>query len=252
MIPEHFQEAASSESLVIELVVNARKKDEVAFSTSYKLYREVESWTAAEAHCKSEGGQLASIHSKEEQALAEEAAGDEYVLLGGRRVGTSEWNWSDNSSWGFTNWASGSGNRYDNCLVMQHAGEWSDALSCGSIWWYSFLCQGDITVTREKGLTRFEMKKDQLKFSPFYVTFKSQGISKENINSSGEEIRRTGFTLNWFLKDINGSQLTEKLAPRQEDWEQEFPTPNYKQPVAEMVQLARQLRLQNMTEEEIL
>ena len=63
----------------------------------------------------------------------------------------------------------------------------------------------------------------------------------------------TGFTLNWFLEGSNGSQLTEKLAARQEDWKQEVQTPNYEQPLlAEMVQLASQLRLKNMTKEEIL
>ena len=60
----------------------------------------------------------------------------------------------------------------------------------------------------------------------------------------------TGFTLNWFLKDRNGSQLTEKLPPRQEDWKQEVPNPKYKEPLlAEMVQLAMQF---NMTNENVL
>ena len=47
--------------------------------------------------------------------------------------------------------------------------------------------------------------------------------------------------------------MTEKLPARQEDWKQEVPTPKYEQPLlAEMVQLARQLRLQNMSKKEIL
>ena len=63
----------------------------------------------------------------------------------------------------------------------------------------------------------------------------------------------TGFTLNWFLEDHNGNQLTEKLPPKEEDWKQEVPTPKYEQPLlADMVQLARQLRLQNMSKKEIL
>ena len=63
----------------------------------------------------------------------------------------------------------------------------------------------------------------------------------------------TGFTINWFLKDRNGSRLTEKLPPRLEDWTQKALTPNYEQPfLAQMVQLARQLRLQNMTKERVL
>ena len=63
----------------------------------------------------------------------------------------------------------------------------------------------------------------------------------------------SGFTLNWFLKDSNGVQVTEKLPARQEDWEQEPPRPAYKQPLLhDMIQLAMQLRLQNMTKDDIL
>ena len=61
----------------------------------------------------------------------------------------------------------------------------------------------------------------------------------------------SGFTLNWLFKDTNGSQLTEKLLAREEDWKQEVPTPKYKTPLSEMIQLARQLRLKNMTKGEI-
>ena len=63
----------------------------------------------------------------------------------------------------------------------------------------------------------------------------------------------SGFTLNWFVKNKNGSRLTEKLPPKQEDWKQEVPTPKYELPsLFEMVQLARQLRLQNVTKEVVL
>ena len=97
------------------------------------------------------------------------------------------------------------------------------------------------------------MKRDQLKFFPFYVTFKSEAVSTQTTNSSDEARKTTGFTIDWFLNDSNGSQLTEKLPPRLEDWTQKALTPNYEQPfLAQMAQLARQLRLQNMTKERVL
>ena len=78
-ISDNFQRKMGDQTLVIELVVNMGKHDEVVFSPrkSYKLYSDgKKTWTEAEAHCKSEGAQLASIHSEVEQALAEtEAAG---------------------------------------------------------------------------------------------------------------------------------------------------------------------------------
>ena len=251
-MPGHFQENIGNGSLVIELASDMRKEDEmVDFRYSLKLYRERETWEKADAHCKSEGGQLASINSESRQALVEKAVDGEDGWLGGRREEGSEgWNWSDNSTWGFTNWDRGPGEYDDLCLVMEPSGEWS-YIYC--LYSYYFLCQADVAVTQENGLTRLEMKKDQLKFFPFYVFFKSKALNKQMKNSSDEEKRMTCFTLNWFLKDSNGTRLIEKLPPRQEDWRQEVPSPKYKQPLlTEMIHLARKLRLQNMPEEDIL
>ena len=53
----------------------------------------------------------------------------------------------------------------------------------------------------------------------------------------------------------NGTKITKKLPARHEDWRQEkqVVTPAYKEPfLHEMVQLARELRLQNMAKEDIL
>ena len=73
-IPEGFQGDIGNDTLVIELNVEMRDEDEVAWSMSYKLYRKHKTWVDADAHCKSEGGQLASIHSKWEQEMAEKTA----------------------------------------------------------------------------------------------------------------------------------------------------------------------------------
>ena len=48
---------------MIEVYVNLKPSDEVLAFTRYKLYKEAKTWTDADATCKSEGGQLASIHS---------------------------------------------------------------------------------------------------------------------------------------------------------------------------------------------
>lgn len=116
-----------------------------------------------------------------------------------------------------------------------------------------FICQGDIKVAKQRGLMKLEMKKNQLKFFPFTIFLESQAFNKQMINSSDVERSMSGFTLNWFLEDNEGNQVTEKLPPRQNDWKLNVPTPRYEQPFfAEMVQLAQHLRLQNSTKEEIL
>ena len=133
---------------------------------------------------------------------------------------------------------------------MQPNGEWSDA---GMYSWSEyFLCQGKTLNLKENGLTTVELKKEQLIFFPLQVLFRVPGQIRM-LNSSDEERIRTGLTINWFIKDKNGSLLTEKLPPRAEDWKPEITTPKYEEPwLDQMVQLAKHLRLQNMTRDQIM
>merc|ERR1711963_865822 len=90
-IPEDFPKEIGNGSLMIELLMDMRKEDEVAFSTSYILRKSNRNnWEEAEAYCKSEGGHLASIHSMDQQVLAEKAADGKSVWLGGRKE-DAEW-----------------------------------------------------------------------------------------------------------------------------------------------------------------
>ena len=84
---------------MIELDIDMKETDELYAFTNYKLYQEYKTWTEAEAHCKKEGGHLASMHSKDQQALAEKAAqGGQQVWIGARKEKNAEWSWSDNST----------------------------------------------------------------------------------------------------------------------------------------------------------
>ena len=131
----------------------------------------------------------------------------------------------------------------DNMWTSSHPG-----------WGIYFLCQGPTVALKESGLTSIEFSKEQLHFFPFHVLFKSHRDGTDTSNSSsGEERRTSGFSLNWFLKDGNGTKVTEKLPVRSEDWKQETPTPAHENPLLlDMVQVARELRLKNMTKEDIL
>ena len=72
---------------------------------AYKLHTEERTWTEAEAECQKEGGHLASVASKEVNEELHRLAGTyrNSVLLGGKQK-SGVWSWSDNSSWGYTNW----------------------------------------------------------------------------------------------------------------------------------------------------
>ena len=246
-------EQMSNGSLVIELDITMNPSDEAyAFTTSYKLYKLKRSWTDADLHCRKEGGQLASIHSKWEQLKVEKAAeGERYVWLGGRKI-DGQWQWADNTTWSFENWRYNAPRSYK--YLQMEGVLWLDFYSVDRI---PFLCQGPKVALTKSGLVRIEFNKEQLDFFPFHVVFKSKAFDQPTLNTSSagddETMRRnSGFTLNWFLKDNNGTQVTEKLPARQEDWKREV-IPRYKDPFFHMmVQLAKELRLQNMTKKEIL
>ena len=257
-LPTDFQQNNENTNVVVELdIVMGHKSDlsdKVFAFTSFHLFilSKHKSWSESEAFCKNEGGQLASIHSHWEQMLAVKAARGKKVWLGGRKMG-NQWHWADNTTLGFTNWENGRplDAFYLERLAMFDNGQWKDLYETDS---ESYpLCQGKTLVIQESGLKRFTFPFRQLDFFPFHILFQGQSI--RNSNSSREEERRSpGFTLNWFLEDINGTLITEKLPARPEDWDHEIPIPKYKELLlAEMVQLASYLRIkQNMTREQML
>ena len=171
------------------------------------------------------------------------------MWLGGRKL-YDQWQWVDNKSWSFTNWMNGSPSGYEN-LIMRIDGTWDDFK--GS-WEHNFLCQGTTVALSETGLTTIELEEDQLAFLPFYVLFERKTLNYEMSNKSQDEDRRiSGFSLDWFLKDSNGMKITEKLPAREDDWRQDFSAPMHKHPLLhDMVLLAKELRLQNMTKDKIL
>ena len=247
--PKDLSQQMTNRSLVIEVNIVKNPSDEVYAFTSYKLFKEWKTWTDAELHCENEGGRLASIHSWWEQTLAGKAAeGVSYVWLGGRKT-EGQWQWVDNATWSFENWKSGYP-RNQEYLQMEN-GQWFDFKSSDKDY---FLCQGKRVALTESGLTSIEFNKEQLNFFPFHLIFKSRASDQPTVNTSARKDDKTsGFTLNWFLKDRNGIQVTENLPARSEDWKGETLTSSYEQPfLHEMVQLATRLRLQNMTKDEML
>ena len=178
--------------------VDMREEDEVNYMLNYKLYREEKSWSDANDHCWNEGGQLVSIHSEDEQAMALKAADGNEVWIGGRKYPGEQWFWYDDSTWGFTNWESGRGNDDDDYyLSMKPSGMWYDSDMSSAEQNY-FLCRGITVAITKNGLTRLELKKEQLTFFPFYLTLKSPAVNQRMSNSPSDEKRLSGFTVSWF------------------------------------------------------
>lgn len=96
-------------------------------------------WTMALAYCQGcFGGDLASVADKDEnQFLANTLLGSDTVFLGGNDIfSEGDWEWTDGTKWGFTNWKKGEPNNDgggEHCLEMRpyekgywKKGDWND------------------------------------------------------------------------------------------------------------------------------
>ena len=90
----------------------------------------------AEASCKDYGGHLVSVHSpKENKFVFDLTVGSNDVWMGGSFLVEADWQWSDRTPFGYTNWWHGEPDNggKENCvkLVKLREGdiisrEWSD------------------------------------------------------------------------------------------------------------------------------
>uniref|UniRef100_A0A8C6TLP1 C-type lectin domain-containing protein n=1 Tax=Neogobius melanostomus TaxID=47308 RepID=A0A8C6TLP1_9GOBI len=77
----------------------------------FKFFDSTSTWTNAEKTCHSQGANLASIHSADENAfiirLIREATGeDRQTWIGGHDAFKDDvWMWTDGSVWDYSNWA---------------------------------------------------------------------------------------------------------------------------------------------------
>ena len=101
---------------------------------------------------------------------------------------------------------------------------------------------------------RLEAKEEALQFFPLSIILRSPALSKPLTGDTKRRETVPGFTLNWFLEDGDGTRLTEMLPAREKDWELDLPSPDHEQSLllANLAILTRQLRLQNMTDGEML
>ena len=136
--------------------------------------------------------------------------------------------------------------------MMKKNGQWESFVD--SLRRY-FLCQRMSKIFTQNGLVSIDLDKEQFDDLPYHVLYRRRPFNHTSINHLTENKRNfSGFTLNWFVTNRNSTISSEKPPTSHEDWVQEIPFPEYRQPLLDkMVQLARHLRVaNNMTEEQIL
>nr|QNH72460.1 toxin candidate TRINITY_DN17816_c0_g1_i1.p1 [Isarachnanthus nocturnus] len=99
------------------------------------------SWVSARKTCLSQGSDLTSVHSLEEQDFLNdwmerinESFGTAYFWNGATdKKKEGSFKWCDKTSWGYTNWLENEPNEYgeENCVEMYSSGKWND-LNCFS------------------------------------------------------------------------------------------------------------------------
>ena len=163
-----------------------------------------------------------------------------------------EWKWSDGSPWTYENWESekyGNKGEDNNCVKWYRDYGWNDEV-CGST--SPFICQSHILTMKGKVSVRLNYTKEELTFPSFHLLYKYKAAS-HHLLDSWKDKRRTGFTLNWFIQDTNGTVVTKKRQDSLRNWKVKTTQPKHKDYwLDKMVELARQFRVQNTSTEELL
>ena len=97
---------------------------------AHRLGKAPTTWAAADAICKANNGNLASVQSSSSQRELEALCGGTACWIGGKKLPgeTSKWGWSDGSGGSFTAFAFGGDSGVNNpgktALMINAAGHW--------------------------------------------------------------------------------------------------------------------------------
>ena len=99
-------------------------------SKCFKYFTTPRSPAAAEESCQALGGHLASIHSLEEHNFVTGMASSDIFWIGGVDVNNNgTWEWTDGSSFDYSNWRAGQPNGGEYYIAIgdaQGGGDWRD------------------------------------------------------------------------------------------------------------------------------
>ena len=259
-LPEDVKDQVDSGFLIIELEMDMREDDDwlehviykelkdgdVEDTFGYTLHMTGKSWSEAEAECQQEGGHLASVPSMEVNKEMEKLAGDNIVWVGGKKPAGEEWKWSDQSEFKLdTLMIMGAQENYGYDVCLSSA---MGILSCLDLclWPQPFICRVEPAPLKGRKTINLKYNKDQLNFSSFHVWYSYKAGSQQLLDN-WEKKRMTGFKLSWSIENPS------KTPTSNDSVQPVVQTPKYQEPLlVQMVKLARQLRMQNMTKEQIL
>ena len=252
-VPENLSDLIGNGSLVIEVEVDLREgwTEEVHISRGgpkvYTFHTAKKSWHEAEAYCQSMGGSMASIQSDAELQNIDIGSHTSAWIGGIYEEAKGTWIWSDGSPWLYSLWASGYGTQHGgrHCVYLWYDYKFYDDVHCSNP--KVFICQTTWHTFKERTNLTFNFTREQITFTVFKVRY-NYAVSKQQLSNLGKGSQMTGFKLDWYIRDQNGSRVTNKKEANKQDWKPLDPAPKYKNSwLVRMVQLARQARFQNIS-----
>ena len=110
----------------------------------YQLVNLNKIWSEAEQFCELKNAHLASITNSETNSFLTTLITEEYWIGGYKNMSFDSWEWSDGSSWGYTNWYSNQPNGRNETKLMLNKftnGTWHDHLENAT---YPFICKYEV------------------------------------------------------------------------------------------------------------
>ena len=255
-VPENLSDQIGKGSLFIEVEVDLREgwTEEVQISKGgskvFTTHLEEKTWHEADSYCQSIGGNLVSVESEEELQNIDISSYSSSWIGGIYEEGRGNWSWSDGSPWLYSPWGSGFGRLDDwrtggrHCVYVWHDKKFYDDDSCTTP--KSFICQTTWHTLKESANLTFNYSRELIPLTVFKVRY-NYAVSQNQLSDPGKGGQMTGFKLDWFIRDSNGSRLTNGKEAKNQDWKPLVPAPKYENPwLVRMVELARQARLQNI------
>jgi len=125
----------------------------------------VSTYSAGEAKCRAlhPRAYLVSIHSKQENDWIADKT-ETYLTYIGASDRTTEnvWQWSDNSTWGYTNWDLGQPDDWDNgedCGIIHQDGTWRDIPCAG--WNVGYVCSYHLEIRQPAELQNEDIESNK-------------------------------------------------------------------------------------------
>ena len=103
----------------------------LSLDMKFVMFNTPMAWSDAQAQCRKIKGELASLHSPEEQSDAMKGAEDQiwYWIGLNDQIQENKWSWSDGSKIVWSNWRKNDpdGGRGQNCVLIYYDRKWIDA-----------------------------------------------------------------------------------------------------------------------------